>query len=245
MRCDNAGMRNKWLQDRLRELHQHRKSQRGLAQALGLAPARVSEIIQGTRRLQVEELDRVATYLEWPRARVEAYYAAGGELVANSLDAGQIGSLMVVGVVQAGVWREALEWAPEDWRPAPIAPDSRFPRQRQFGLEVRGPSMNEEYPEGSVVICVRLFELGRDPVHGEHVICQRRSSEGVETTIKELRRGDDGSFWLWPRSSDPNFQAPWHLAPPRQDDDNDDVRIVALVVGSYKPRPMPLFITGS
>lgn len=98
--------------------------------------------------------------------------------------------------------------------------------------------MNELYPHGSTIVCVSLMDLGRDPIPGERVVCHRRSAVGLEATVKELRQDTKGDYWLWPRSTDPAFQQPWRL--PRPDDhaaDNEDVRIAALVIGSYRPEP--------
>lgn len=117
-----------------------------------------------------------------------------------------------------------------------MAVDTRYAKIEQFGLEVRGPSMNNLYPDGSVVVCVSLMELGTDPAPGDHVIVRRQSTEGVEATIKEIQRDEAGAYWLWPRSSDPNFQQPWKL-PHGDHFGNEDLTIIALVIGSYIPRP--------
>ena len=230
MRRKLSGMRNDWLEQRIEEMKPQGKSKKGLADALKLWPARITEIIAGRRELSPAEVLGIAHYLELPPTLVLAY-ATGG-----ALRPAKLGQVWVKGSVQAGAWREAVEWPQGDWRPAPLSPDVRYSKLEQFGLEVVGPSMNEEYPEGSVVICVNMLELGRDPNHGDHVICRRRSTEGVEITIKEVRREADGSYWLWPRSRDPNFQQPWKL-PQNANEANEDLTIIALVIGAYKPRP--------
>jgi hypothetical protein len=143
-------------------------------------------------------------------------------------------SIMVVGAVQAGVWREALEWPESDWYPAPVAADRRFLAVPQFGLVVRGPSMNELYPDGSVVVCVKLIDLGRDPRPFERVVVQRRADDGYEATVKELRIDDRGGAWLWPRSTDPNFQQPWRVPDAPDGHESEDITVVALVIGSYR-----------
>lgn len=223
-------MRNKWLEKRLKELKDKGKSKSGLAEVLGVAPARITEIIAGTRKISTYELPKIAKYLELPDAVVLAYASVG------ALKPAKIGQVWVKGIVQAGAWKEAIEWHQEDWRPAPVGIDTRYARLEQFGLEVGGASMNLIYPEGSVVVCVSLIELGADPMPGDHVICQRRSKAGIEATVKELQRDEAGDYWLWPRSSDPNFQQPWKL-PVGDEFGNDDLRLVALVIGSYVPRP--------
>lgn len=56
-------MDNRWIGDRLKSL---RKTKSGLAKALGIDPARVSEIIGGRRNVQVTELPVMAAILEMP-----------------------------------------------------------------------------------------------------------------------------------------------------------------------------------
>jgi len=56
-------MDNRWIGDRLKAL---RKTKSGLAKALGIDPARVSEIIGGRRNVQVTELPVMAATLEMP-----------------------------------------------------------------------------------------------------------------------------------------------------------------------------------
>jgi repressor LexA len=141
-----------------------------------------------------------------------------------------VSSIPVVGAVQAGQWVEAVEWDQDEWYEIAIPPDPRYPNQRRFGLEVRGPSMNELYPEGSVVVCLRLYELGREPKSGERVVVERRRADGcVEATVKEFRQDGEG-VWLWPRSTHPAFQQPV----PFPDDGDEEVTITGLVVGSYR-----------
>ncbi|HJQ55972.1 MAG TPA: S24 family peptidase [Vineibacter sp.] len=154
-----------------------------------------------------------------------------------------LAQVMIVGHVQAGVFREAMEWPEEDWKPAPIARILAFERLRQFGLEVRGTSMNLVYPPGAVAVCVSTMELGRDPKDKERVVVLRREQHGgdVEATVKELRIDDEGAAWLWPRSSDPHYQEPWRVTSLATSDDNDDLRIVALVIGAYIPEAAAIY----
>lgn len=63
-----AGMTRKttprpWIEERLRELQ---KTKIDLSRALGVSNARVYDLIAGTRRVQLGEVDRLARFLEWP-----------------------------------------------------------------------------------------------------------------------------------------------------------------------------------
>lgn len=58
-----------WLDARLRELG---KSKIDLARALGINNSRVHELIAGTRRVQLDEIDPMSRFLEWTRPQTLA-----------------------------------------------------------------------------------------------------------------------------------------------------------------------------
>jgi hypothetical protein len=122
-----------------------------------------------------------------------------------------IAAIRVIGAVQAGSWRAALEWPQEDQYETPVRLDPRFAGLTVIALEVRGPSMNEVFPHGTIVICVPFIELGRGPIHGERVVVQRFRGGEVEASIKEYRLGSDAVQRLWPLSDHPDHQAPLRL----------------------------------
>lgn len=142
----------------------------------------------------------------------------------------------IVGAVEAGAWREAIELPQEEWEPVQFEARPEYQGARRFGLRVRGQSMNEHYPPGSILDCVNLIDIRRQPQHGDHVVVYRRGpSDLIEATVKELVI--DGDRWeLWPRSSHPAFATPLVLEQAPSDDENEDVRVVALVIGSYHRR---------
>lgn len=124
-----------------------------------------------------------------------------------------LSSIFVRGAVQAGVWRDAIEWSGDEWYSLTVPTDDRYPGIERFGLLVKGDSMDRLYPDGTVVVCVRFLDIARQPKPGERVICERRSSKtgDFEATVKEYQRDDDGRHVLWPRSSKPEFQQPFIL----------------------------------
>jgi phage repressor protein C with HTH and peptisase S24 domain len=61
--------RNEWIAARLRELG---RSQKDLAQALGVEPPRITEILRGDRRVQPSEWQPLAVFLELPMAQIAA-----------------------------------------------------------------------------------------------------------------------------------------------------------------------------
>lgn len=156
--------------------------------------------------------------------------------------------VQVVGSVQAGVFTEALEW--EDSRKYSIQipiNDGYSPDLKRYALEVKGESMNKVFPAGSLVTVIDFDEMGGRPQTGDYVTVYRRDAHGpgFEATVKALQIRDDGSYCLWPKSTDPSFQQPLVIPPPSEERQDTagalDVEIKALVVGSIKCRPKATF----
>lgn len=219
-------MRNDWLERRLRELKAKGKTKSGLAKALKLPPARITDLLAGERTLSAAEIRPVADYLEWP-AQIVLSYVTGGRVQEIPLN-----WVMVVGAIEPGVWREGLTWPHQKWYPSPLAPDQRYKHLRQFALEARGRANDELYPQGSIVLCVKLSDLGKKPRSGERVIVERRSASGVEIIARELRHDEDNGLELWPQTADPSLQKP---RKPRAVRHDTSIEIAALVIGSYQP----------
>jgi repressor LexA len=125
----------------------------------------------------------------------------------------QLTTVVVRAAVQAGVWKDAIEWDEGEWFAVSVVEDPRWKGLEKFGLVVRGTSMDKLYPEGTILICVKFAELDRGPSPGQRVICLRRSDTGdYEATVKEYQTDEKGRHVLWPRSNDPDFQSPIILA---------------------------------
>ncbi len=148
--------------------------------------------------------------------------------------------VLVRGAVEAGAWKEAIEWPEDDWYPVPAVPMPAYTDLPQFALEVRGPSMNAVYPDSSMVVCVFLMHLSREPRSGERVVVERRRRGFVEATVKEFVV-EDGVPKLYPRSDHPQHQEPIVVQTGLHDGENENqdeqTRITALVIGSFRPEP--------
>ncbi len=85
-------MQKQWFQQRLRQLG---KTQRGLAKHMGLDPSRITEILNESRHIRIEEAVEIAEYLETP---LDDLAPKLGAAIASSVRA----SSLVVGYVGAG-----------------------------------------------------------------------------------------------------------------------------------------------
>jgi transcriptional regulator with XRE-family HTH domain len=140
---------------------------------------------------------------------------------------------MVRGAVAAGVWVEAYEWPEEQWEPYTGGDHVRAEAGRRFGLKVEGDSMNEVYPHGTILDCISTLD-GVVAHSGQRVVVVRERSDGkLEATVKEYLRDQAGKEWLVPRSTNPAFQVPFSMDDPGPE--VVDIRIIGLVVGSYRP----------
>lgn len=195
------------------------------AKASGVAANSVYNFLNG----HSDALD-ARTYAKLARtAEAPAWKLSGDEPEPPSPTA-----VWVIGVVEAGTFREAVEWDTSLWYSVDVPVEERFQRKAK-ALEVRGPSMNLEYPERSLVLWVSMLDF-RAPRHEDHVIVYRHMRDGkIEATVKELRV-TDGKRWLWPRSSDPQHQTPVEIEDPGED--VESIEIVGIVIGGYKPRTL-------
>ena len=201
--------------------------------------------------LETELRKKVASEPPGPRrdawlkviAEIERTRAAGLAHKAMSVEAARaipadMGFAMVRGAVEAGAYREAIEWPEADWYPVGVAGVREYAHYPQLALEVRGPSMNAIYPDGSIIVCVSFIDLQRQPKPGERVVVERRRGTLVEATVKEFVV-EDGAPKLYPRSDHPAHQSPIALQAELNDgeDENQDeeIRITALVIGSFRP----------
>lgn len=168
-----------------------------------------------------------------------AYYNHGN--AASPLEPVAVNAITidVRGSVQAGHWTEAVEWPQGEWEYVTVP---RPPAHKSyFGLKVKGPSMNKEYPEGTILVCVPIWDYRQAVESGDHVIVRRRNGDGrSEATVKELVIDEDGRYWLWPRSNHPEHQQPIEVPAANVEEhdaeDEDEIRVTAIVVADYRIR---------
>lgn len=139
----------------------------------------------------------------------------------------------VSGAIEAGLFKEAVEWDREEWFPVDVPVPERF-QGRAKALLVRGTSMNIDYPDGSIAIWVSMLDFRPPRDRDDVVVYSYRRDGTVEATLKEYRVDEHGERWLWPRSHDPQHQAPVNTRTPP--DDIRDIEIVGIVIGSYRPK---------
>lgn len=173
------------------------------------------------------------------KAQVDPVYFSGLE-VAREIGASNTRKYTVVGELRAGQWRESVEWSPDDQYEVALPFETGVPPYVMKAFIIRGDSMDQFYPDGSIVYVAGLIENRLAPENGDHVLVQRRDKFGMyESTLKELVVGPDGRNWLMPRSSNPEFQAPIEVGTIAEDvhEDSEEVRITGIVQAAFvKPQ---------
>lgn len=133
----------------------------------------------------------------------------------------------VVGELQAGAWREAVEIPPDDRDSIPFFVPPEYRDLQLAAYVVRGNSMNQVFRHGSYVLVASTIANGIRPRNGQNVLVSRRNRDGLyEATLKEYVVSPDGSEWLWPRSTAPEYQAPIRIV----DGDTEEVVITGVVI---------------
>lgn len=152
-------------------------------------------------------------------------------------------TVYIRGSVQAGAWKEATEWPRGEWIAVTLPLQGVADSITPYALRVVGPSMNLVFRDGDILICIPAYAFHRPLRSGDKVIVERRSREGLlEATCKEYREAD-GAIWLWPRSDDPEHQAPIQLpsgssAVPSIDGD-EWIRVTGVVIKSVREEAAP------
>lgn len=193
-----------------------------LAELTGLSPGYISRMESSARNVSTKNLRKIATALG----------TTADKLIAET-DLNVPGQMPVQGEVRAGAWLEIDgEPDPEKRETIPALPDPRYLRAPQFALRVVGTSMNKVAPPGQYVIVVSWPELGGELRDGDLVVVKRSRAMTYEVTLKRAKKGQDGTWELWPESTDPRYQEPVIMG----DGDRDvEITVIGKVVGRYEP----------
>lgn len=135
-----------WVRD---GLSKSGKTARGLAKVLGVAPPRITDIVQGRRRVQTSEVAKIAAYLEQPPP---------SDYVNTVVTA--VGRVRVMGRIEAGAWRDNAETPEETARFLNCVLDGRFPTDAHQAYEVASPASDGTALPGDYLICVPVDLAG-------------------------------------------------------------------------------------
>lgn len=134
-------------------------------------------------------------------------------------------AINLLGQVAAGVFQEANQWDEGDWEQINLPGNYGI---NAFGLRVHGDSMDKEFPEGTVLVCVPYNEADDEIPVDRYVIADRTAGDTgfVESTCKKLVE-NNGTYILMPESTNPA-----HTPLPLMDMGEQTVRVRAVVTGA-------------
>lgn len=231
MASDNDRARKAFA--RFMEIHKGKLSGRALSVRAGRSSSAASQFLQGNASSLRADTQRdfvraAAEILERPVTMAEMF----GEQQAPQVIAGAIPTR---GEVAAGHWLDIdVELDPQDFEQFPIAAHPGYPFEAQFGLIVRGTSINRIAASGTVLHCLDLAMTGIEPEQDHLVIAERRRQQAGLKEVTAKRLGRKGKVTvLSPDSTDPKWK-PIELDS-RKARDGEEVAIVALVIGVYTP----------
>lgn len=221
-------------------------SERGAAEKSNLSAAAIRNIREGkSQSPRLETIRKLAPTLkvspEWLAFGGDEAIEAAKEATAALPPA----SLPVVGEVAAGRWLEADDHVDVPlYDPVPVQPDTRWPVEAQYGLVVRGTSLNRVAIDGDILACVDAIAARYQPREDDLVIVEMTRNAGLlrqMTAKRYMRQGTH--IELWPDSDDERWQTPIIIPLPEEglsslmedDDGRIEVRIKAMVTWIHRP----------
>jgi transcriptional regulator with XRE-family HTH domain len=230
--------------DRLQRLMKERRfNARSLSLAAGLGASTISEWLN-PRKLKQPSLASARAVAEALQVSLDAFFeppATEDETAPDqfkgvdgtSAHLTQVAYAELVGVVEAGAFRDPNMYAVEELRSIPIVPHPDFTGFQQFAWKVVGNSMNKVAEPGSYVIGVSFYDIRRrrELRSGDLVICEMSHDGLREYTLKRVTRVN-GKYRLDPESTDSKFDGPvWTSDDPHGE--NQSVKATHLIIGKY------------
>jgi len=231
--------------DRIRErLDVTGKSVRRASLDAGMSETALKDLLANPKQYpKLDTIEKLAESLEADPAWL-AFGVGDDVRKAKEETAERVGQLMpVLGEVAAGRWLEVEQNADTSkYEPAPITPDPSYRKEAQYGLVVRGTSLNLYAADGDILHCLDIAQSGRMPTTGELVIVEQIRDGGFlrERTAKAYHVGEGDTVELRAFSDDPRWDQPIfipHRVYSHVIEKGLVIEIVAVVLGAYKPMP--------
>jgi transcriptional regulator with XRE-family HTH domain len=210
-------------------------TQGALGERLGVTQSVVSDWERDTLQSWRDYKPQLARALGIPEESLEDTQLGRPTPSAVVHTSATIRGIDVVGEVQGGAFKLALEYPEEDRYQIPVALQG-YEGIRLRALKVLGPSVDQLYPDGTFVIVADAQDTDVRP--GDRVVVYRSQGELREATIKEVAVEEGGRVALLPRSNHPDHQDRIYLDV-NSPDDQDRPEIAFVVVGSFRKEERP------
>lgn len=191
-------------------------SQDELAKAVGVTRTSVSYWEDGSVVPRGKRLPQIANALDVDATWLETGKKSGGGFIP----------MPVKGEVAAGVWKEVGDL---ELDPIPVAPISGYPIDSQYGLLVRGNSLNKIAADSEYIVVVDVLQSGLHPRPGDLVVVHKHRHGTTEATAKRLVK-QGNALALKPESDDPRYQ---EVLPLGRNSGDTEIVIAAIVLGKF------------
>jgi transcriptional regulator with XRE-family HTH domain len=183
----------------------------------GVEASQINKLEKGQRELTHTWMLRLGAALNVPPTALIEEGPAGERVTVR-------------GALQAGHWTDRPQWPEDDWYSVQIPDLPEWRNVPKEASEVRGPSMNLVYPEGSIVIwtpfSARPFKLKPE----QRIVVRRERDGEYEITLKEYWVDGRDREWLRPRTDEPEMMEML----PISGGPNDRIEVLGLVIYGLK-----------
>lgn len=234
---------------RLKQARERRfKTAVDAAEAMGVAYGTYSGHEKGSRGIKPESLKRYAKFFgvsaRWLQFDdLETGAASESEALGIKAEISEsrlpVKPVQIVGIVCDGLWMDPTLiddaiFATDAAVPAVYGRWAHLP-QTAYVVENDAADLERIY-KGDCVVCVPYFEARDAVTDGDLVIVERRSKTGCfERSLKQIVIHGRRAV-LHPRSSDDRFKPVPFDFETMTEPDGKAIRIVALVIGTWRPR---------
>lgn len=212
---------NHILAEMKRQIDSGTIKQAEVARKLGIAPARVAEMRKDKRRIQPDELPKLANLLGLTYDRYD-----------GTVPIREVALIPNLGNVAQGVWLEQSVREPEVSLRVAYDRKAGDPSPTDlFAVTPMGTSMNRVFRPGTQLICRRVPFTDYRLAEGDYVIVERAAHDLHEMTCKRVQRDREGMYWLHSESDDPQYAEPWPIGRPDNGMHVDnEIRIIGKVI---------------
>lgn len=186
-----------------------------LGRRVGVSPAHVSRVENGTSNTRLGTLKQFADALEVPVT----------DLFAGESRDYPMRDYKVCGEAGAGTLQPEKKWPKDRWF------NVRLPLvnggAKCMAMRMNGDDFNSVYPRGSMLVVCPVENLS----NGDYVVVAFQRGDFTEVLVRELRMDQKGACWLWPKSDRPEYQTPIALPVAAVGD-----QIIGVVRGAFVPR---------
>lgn len=205
------------------ELRRQKKTQAGLAKALGRDKSVVSKMLQGKRRILASDIEKISAFLGGRPVPSTGAIAPRTERVQP---------VTVTGGLAVGTWRE------RDLEPAigthfvPWVPDPAYFGMQQYARLVE-TSHSPHVERGDYAIFVSFSALNRPPQDRDLVHCARVQNGLEEHTLRRVVRHDGQMHLVLEHEPQASPAVIWSPS-------SRSVRILGLFLGAFRPPRMDM-----